>query len=475
MSETQLSDFYVTRGTLPRDAQSYVQRQADVDLFEGLIAGEFCYVLTSRQMGKSSLMVRTAIRLREQGVETLVLDLTAVGQNVSVEQWYFGLINRLGQQLNMEDEMEEQWSDAKHLGPLQRWSQVIRHILSKRRPKRVAIFIDEIDAVRSLPFPTDEFFAGLREFYNRRAEEPDLQRITFCLLGVATPSDLIRDTRMTPFNIGRRIELTDFTEEEAAPLARGLIGRSLKLRGRLLTHIIKWTGGHPYLTQRLCQAVAEDYSATDDEAIYYLCKELFLSEDARERDDNLLFVRNRLLRSEVDLAQLLDMYIQILEGKRVRDKETDPVLNVLRLSGVIRVGEERITVRNQIYEHVFSKSWALANMPGAELERQREAYRKGQRRATMVTVAIAMAILVVLGMTFYVANARIEKIKYGYQFSALTREIEALREENASILAKKDSELGKTYRLNQRLAIELAEVREELRKLRSRHHTASAR
>jgi len=47
------SSFYVTGGTLRPDAPSYVERQADLDLFEGLLKGEFCYVLTSRQMGKS--------------------------------------------------------------------------------------------------------------------------------------------------------------------------------------------------------------------------------------------------------------------------------------------------------------------------------------------------------------------------------------------------------------------------------------
>src|SRR5437867_3385491 len=90
----------------------------------------------------------------------------------------------------------------------------------------VVLFIDEIDAVRSLPFSTDEFFAAIRECYNRRSQDPAFERLTFCLLGVATPSDLIQDTRTTPFNIGHRIELTDFTPAEAAPLAAGLGFRS---------------------------------------------------------------------------------------------------------------------------------------------------------------------------------------------------------------------------------------------------------
>src|SRR5713226_5424591 len=118
MMNTSSLPFYVIGGTLRSDAPSYVPRQADIDLFDGLCQGYFCYVLTSRQMGKSSLMVRTAVRLREEAITVAVLDLTAIGQNLNAEQWYNGLLNQIGQQLDLEDELDDFLRANKQFGPL---------------------------------------------------------------------------------------------------------------------------------------------------------------------------------------------------------------------------------------------------------------------------------------------------------------------------------------------------------------------
>ena len=91
MSELQEPSFFIAGGTLPIDTPSYVVRQADSALYTGLERSEFCYVLTSRQMGKSSLMGRTAVRLREAGITVVILDLTVIGHNLTEEQWYYSL------------------------------------------------------------------------------------------------------------------------------------------------------------------------------------------------------------------------------------------------------------------------------------------------------------------------------------------------------------------------------------------------
>jgi AAA-like domain/PEGA domain len=393
MPETLPASFFVVGGTLRGDAPSYIERAADQTLYQSLQAGEICYVLTARQMGKSSLMVRTAARLRENGARVAVLDLTSLGQNLTAEQWYNGLIERAGQQFRLEDEVEDYWRRFPQLGPMRRFMRVISDAVLPVREGRVVIFVDEIDAVRSLPFSTDEFFAGIRECFNRRPSEPEIERLTFCLLGVATPSDLIRDTRTTPFNIGRRIELTDFTEQEAMPLAQGL-GTEDDAGSAILRRIIYWTGGHPYLTQRLCQAVAQESAVRNVSAVDRLCRELFLSSRARDRDDNLLFVRERMLRSEVDTPGLLTIYERILDGKAVKDDETNPLISVLRLSGITRVENGVLKLRSRIYKEVFNHDWVISNMPGAEIRRQRTAYRRGLKRALAITLP-----LLVLGMT----------------------------------------------------------------------------
>lgn len=364
------SSFYVAGGTLRPDTPSYIERQADQLLLEALLDTQFCYVLTSRQMGKSSLMARAAIKLRQLQRSTVILDLTAIGQNLTPEQWYDGLLSSAGQQLGLQDLLEDLWQAQEHGGPAQRWFNALHAAVVQHFPGGLVVFVDELDTVLSLPFQTDEFFAAIRECYNRRSLDPSFARLTFCLLGVGTPAELIRDPRVTLFNIGKRIELADFSLEESQAFLPGL-GANPSLAGNLLRRIHYWTNGHPYLTQRLCQAVAENLFqrrssksvAAQRRFIDRLCEDLFLSSRAAERDDNLLFVRERLIHSAPDLSTLLDLYDRVRNFEPVRDDESNPYVSTLRTAGIVRSRQGILRVANRIYERAFNRDWVMANIP----------------------------------------------------------------------------------------------------------------
>jgi hypothetical protein len=185
------------------------------------------------------------------------------------------------------------------------------------------------------------------------------------LLGVATPADLIQDSRTTPFNIGKRIELTDFTEEEAVPLARGL-GKEPDLALKLLNRVLYWTGGHPYLSQQLCQAVAENVNVTITGDVDRLCEEMFLSSRSRDRDNNIHFVRKRLLSNGEKVFDLLNLYAKVYRQEKVPADEANPLVKILLLSGVVKPVEGYLSVRNRIYQAVFDQEWMERNMLGDE-------------------------------------------------------------------------------------------------------------
>ncbi|RYG87098.1 hypothetical protein EON77_02665, partial [bacterium] len=164
--------FFVSGGTVPLGAPSYVPREADRALLEALGSGRYAYVLTSRQMGKSSLSVRTMEALRDRGVRSAFVDLTRVGgRNVTAEQWYAGLLSEVGRGLGDRAALLAHWKAHAELGPMQRFFGALRDIVADS-DQAIVVFIDEIDTIRSLAFSTDEFFAGIRECYNRRVEDP---------------------------------------------------------------------------------------------------------------------------------------------------------------------------------------------------------------------------------------------------------------------------------------------------------------
>ena len=340
---------YVTGGTVQAGGGVYVERSADTTLLRLCREGAFAYVLTSRQMGKSSLMIRTAEKLLEEGIKPVIIDLTELGAQTTAEQWYRGVLEKLAEQLELRERVPGWWDGHRHLSVAQRFNQFLTDVVLGEVPERIVVFVDEIDTTLRLDF-TDDFFASIRYLYNARATTKALARLSFVLIGVASPGDLMKDPERTPFNIGQRVDLDDFTEDEAA--------RDLRAERELVQSVFRYTSGHPYLTLRVFQSLAEQPVPEPD--IEKGIESLFFGEQT-SKDSNLQFVRDMLTIRAPDRESVLLRYRDVWQGKQVPDKQADPVCAWLRLSGVVRRVGGLLEVRNAVYRRVFDDAWIRRN------------------------------------------------------------------------------------------------------------------
>ena len=359
-------EFFVAGGPVGPDRPCYIQRSADRELLERLAAGDYCHVIAPRFSGKSSLVARVASSLRARGHLAAIVDLSQLGSrdgSTEVGRWYYGLAYRVMRDLRLKLDLQSWWQERMPLPPAQRLGEFFWDIVLGATTAPVTIFLDEIDSVEQLDYAT-ELFSIVRACHDARAAEPEYSRLTFVLLGAALPTGKAERAGVAATEIGVRLELPDFRFSEARPLAEGL-GIGEGDAERALYRIFYWTGGHPYLTQKLCQAVARNACRIDsDESIDRLVAARFFARNAITSETSMSRVLDGLDRAGKLARPALRLYRRIHRGRRPRYEAGNPQQELLRVCGLVTLSpERRLVVRNRIYAEVFTHRWSREALP----------------------------------------------------------------------------------------------------------------
>lgn len=373
-----------TFGSL-KEEDLYIERPADAELQQALRNGEYAYVLSARQTGKSSLLLHTLRALRTQGIRCAKIDLGAFGSDAGPAVFYESIAAEIADTLRLDDAIvSESFAPTHRITPVRRFLRFLGTVVAAADSPLV-VFIDEIEGFLKLPMALgDDFLTALRTLHNDRGREPLYRRLSFCLMGVCTPAELIRDQRRTPFNVARNILLTDFRIDDLRVGFRPCLQMQPHVDD-ILARVHHFTSGHPYLSHRLVQTLVDAQDAAPQppltaDAVDRAVTDLFLQPLGREQE-NILEVERRLCLGPAHrVRQRIELYRAIRAGARVVARSRDPIQLDLHLTGLVTTtappaharmeiaasparAEPILVVRNRILATLFDDVWTPKSDP----------------------------------------------------------------------------------------------------------------
>jgi hypothetical protein len=325
-------------GTMDSQSAFYVERLSDSIALETIRQrGVTITIKGPRQMGKSSLLIRTMNTAVNAGKRVAFLDFQLFDKAAlsNPELFFRQFSTWLTDELDMADRVDEYWNNP--LGNSQRCTRYMSRYLLKEFANPLVLAMDEVERLFDTDFRSD-FFGMLRSWHNQRATTAIWKQLDLALVTSTEPYQLIDNLNQSPFNVGQVIELEDFTAAQVADLNRR---HGNPLNAREERQLVGLLNGHPYLVRLALYSIASHRLSTT---------ELF----ANATSDHGPFgnhLRNHLFRLH-GKQELIQGMFQVIHQNICEDER---VFFRLRGAGLVRREGRTVIPRCQLYADFFQE------------------------------------------------------------------------------------------------------------------------
>jgi DNA-binding winged helix-turn-helix (wHTH) protein len=237
-------------GAIPLHSSLYVSRSSDDEFCQAIASHDsFVLVKGARQVGKTSLLARGLEAARMVGAHVLLIDFQHFGPAAfeSAAKLLLAMAELIAYQIESPSPPHENWNDL--LSPSSNFERFLRREVLADKKSYFVLALDEIDRLFNHHYAS-EIFGLFRSWHNLRALDPNGPwcRLTIAIAYATEAHLFISDLNQSPFNIGTRLTLSDFTVKQLAELNRRY-GSPL-VDDEQIVCFQRLVGGHPYLVQR---------------------------------------------------------------------------------------------------------------------------------------------------------------------------------------------------------------------------------
>jgi len=329
-------------GTLDVDDPWYLPRQTDAMALEHIRQpGQTLTIKGPRQMGKSSLLMRTVKAGMDAGKSVALLDFQLVGEDskADADLFFRRFSSWVAEQLNLPDTVEKFWNSA-YASPQNCTRYMEQHVLEPLGGPCI-FAIDETDAIFQTSFSQD-FFSMLRSWHNRRADpiRRCWKKLDIILSTSTEPQFFIDRPHESPFNVGVTLRVEDFHPEQVGVLnAR----HPRPLSGGDIERLYRLVRGHPFLTRKALYMAAGSAPTCSVGELFAHARE-----DTGPFGDHLRDYLLRLQRKQ----DLIPALRQVVDGRTLNDE-----LAIYRLQalGLVRRDGHKVVPRCDLYGEYFGE------------------------------------------------------------------------------------------------------------------------